>query len=223
MPSPFISVICFHKPKKQRSKRKITPDLRLSFCRPVASLFGCTLFSELRDWDSWALGYHESSDCFEHAQNSLLKSSHSKRTCQVSYPKNSIDLSCHLKSEVPHLCPSLGRKPAVKDEEDKNWALVHFGSRPSHMFPENAWLISTVYTLVKSLHLQFEAKISFTVVLLYPVYIVMPFQNTSDGIFVHYDIETLLKTVLSVLEFVHNDTVPRAWWRNSTFESMTVF
>ena len=91
------------------------------------------------------------------------------------------------------------------------------------MFPENAWLISTVYTLVKSLHLQFEAKISFTVVLLYPVYVVMPFQDTSDGIFVHYDIETLLKTVLSVLEFVHNDTVARAWWRNSTFESMTVF
>ena len=116
-----------------------------------------------------------------------------------------------------------GKKTAVKDEEDKNWALVHFGSRPSHMFPENAWLISTVYTLVKSQHLQFEAKISFTVVLLYPVYVVMPFQDTSDGIFVHYDIETPLKTVLSVLEFVHNDTVPRAWWRNSTFESMTVF
>ena len=47
--------------------------------------------------------------------------------------------------------------------------------------------------------------------LLYPVYVVMPFQDTSDGIFVHYDIETPLKTVLSVLEFVHNDTVPRAW------------
>ena len=146
-----------------------------------------------------------------------------KELAKFSYPRNSIDLSCHLKSEVPHLCPSLGKKTAVKDEEDKSWALVHFGSRPSHMFPENAWLISTVYTLVKSLHLQFEAKISFTVVLLYPVYVVMPFQDTSDGIFAHYDIETPLKTVLSVLEFVHNDTVPRAWWRNSTFESMTVF
>ena len=224
MPSPFISVICFHKPKKQRSKRKIKPDLRLSFCRSVASLFGCTIFSELRDWDSWALGYHESSDCFEHAQNSLLKSSHSKRTCQIFLPKkfHRSLLSLEIRSTTPPL-PFPGKKTAVKDEEDKNWALVHFGSRPSHMFPENAWLISTVYTLVKSLHLQFEAKISFTVVLLYPVYVVMPFQDTSDGIFGHYDIETPLKTVLSVLEFVHNDTVPRAWWRNSTFESMTVF
>ena len=220
MPSPFISVICFHKPKKQRRKRKITPDLRLSFCRSVASLFG----SELRDWDSWALGYHESSDCFEHAQNSLLKSSHSKRTCQIFLPKkfHRSLLSLEIRSTTPPL-PFPGKKTAVKDEEDKNWALVHFGSRPSHMFPENAWLISTVYTLVKSLHLQFEAKISFTVVLLYPVYVVMPFQDTSDCIFGHYDIETPLKTVLSVLEFVHNDTVPRAWWRNSTFESMTVF
>lgn len=32
-------------------------------------------------------------------------------------------------------------------------------------------------------------------VLLYPVYVVIPLQNTSDGIFVHYDIETLLKIV----------------------------
>ena len=119
MPSPFISVICFHKPKKRRSKRKITPDLRLSFCRPVASLFGCTIFSELRDWDSWALGYHESSDCFEHAQNSLLKSSHSKRTCQIFLPKkfHRSLLSLEIRSTPP--LPFPRKKTAVKDQKIK--------------------------------------------------------------------------------------------------------
>ena len=154
----------FSEPKKQRSKRKITPDLRLSFCRPVASLFGCTIFSGVRDWDSWALGYHESSDCFEHAQNSLLKSSHSKRFCQIFPPKkfhrSLPSLEIRSTPPLPFPCKKtavsrLNFATKLKDEEDKNWALVHFGSRPSHMFPENAWLIAAVYTLVKSLHLQF--------------------------------------------------------------------
>ena len=68
----------------------------------------------------------------------FLNQATQRELAKFSYPRNSIDLSCHLKSEVTPPLPFPGKKTAVKDEEDKNWALVHFGSRPSHMFPENA-------------------------------------------------------------------------------------
>ena len=86
-----------------------------SCCRPVASLFGCTIFTEIRGWDTWALGYHESSDCFEHPQNSLLTQATQKVLAKFSYPKTSFDLSRHLKSEVPHLSPSQGGKQPFSD------------------------------------------------------------------------------------------------------------
>ena len=42
-----------------------------------------------------------------------------KELAKFSYPRNSIDLSCHLKSEVPHLCPSLGRKRPLRMKKIK--------------------------------------------------------------------------------------------------------
>lgn len=106
----------FSEPKKQRSKRKITPDLRLSFCRPVASLFGCTIFSE---YGTGIRGHWATTNLqivLSTPKTPFLNQATQKDLAKFSYPKNSIDLSRHLKSEVPHLCPSLGRKQPFRDE-----------------------------------------------------------------------------------------------------------
>ena len=57
-----------------------------------STLFGCTLFTELCGQDM-RVNYHESSDCFEYPQKSLLKSSHPKKiTCQIFPPKKILEL-----------------------------------------------------------------------------------------------------------------------------------
>ena len=89
---------------------------------------------------------------------------------------------------------------------DKNWALVHT------MFHAS---LKRLTDFRKSIQLQFETKISFTVVLLYPVHILTPLQNTSGVIFVHYDIETLLKALQC--------TGIRKELFDFCFESMTLF
>ena len=97
-----------------RTTSLIAKKASSSFCRPVVSLFGCTIFSELRGcWDSWALGYHESSDCFEHPKTPFLNQTTQKVLAKFSCLKNSFDLSRQLKSEVPLLSPSLEKKTAV--------------------------------------------------------------------------------------------------------------
>ena len=45
----------------------------------------------------------------------FLNQATQKELAKFSHPNNSIDLSRHLKSEVPpHLCPSLGRKQPLR-------------------------------------------------------------------------------------------------------------
>ena len=69
--------------------QKVLNDTCTLYNMTGSTLFGCTLFAELCGQDM-RVNYHESSDCFEYPQKSLLKSSHPKKLlAKFSHPKKS--------------------------------------------------------------------------------------------------------------------------------------